>query len=234
MKKKLVSLSFLLLFTLLSIGTVPVYAASKKSIITDADTYIDDAHPSSNYGSEDSLHVATSDFISEINTYLHFDLSGRPNNMIKTEIKISVVLTPIPFYLSIFLVTGVWDEYLLTWNNKPSLGQKIADLIYNGDGDIIINILFTGDDISICLKTISSQDGILWAHSRESIFPPELIWTYKSDSIEGFPVFLLLISVLGCILLMTILTKFEYNDGYRYKKFKMRGINEVKWMNGKF
>lgn len=206
MKKKNTSILILgLFFGSLILSAIPVYAEEEKYTTADADSYINENYPTSNYGYAQFLHVMTSDYISEAEAYFHFDFTDKPDNSIKAEIEIDLYTTPIPFHVTVYLITGVWDEYTLTWNNKPLLGELIASLtISTCDISFDVSDFIKGDGISICLKTTSStQIGMLTAYSREWTYsPPQLIWTYEEEKINGYIILLVILGTIGVVFII--------------------------------
>ncbi len=178
-----------LFFVSLILSVTPVCAEEEITTIVDADTYIIDSEPSSNYGYFQFIHITSSGHKTE--AYFHFDLSSKPDNLIKAEIEIKPQSFAIPFYVTVYLISEVWDEYTLNWINKPTLGEIITSLTIRTSSDLIFDVsdYITGEGISICLKTTSpSQLGILTVYSKEwSSSQPRLIWTYSPDDPDPTP-----------------------------------------------
>lgn len=211
MRKKNLSILILgLFFASLILSVTPVCAEEKKYTTANADTYIMEDNPTSNYGYYQFLHIRSSGYVSEIQAYLHFSFTDKPENWNKAEIDISIQSTTIPFYVTVFLITGVWDEYTLTWNNRLSHGEIITSLTIYSTSDLFFDIseYIIGDGISICVTTSNTQVGTLTAYSREwSYNPPQLIWTYSpndnnGEKINGYNILLLMVSFIGIVFLI--------------------------------
>ena len=197
---RLLVLGFFLISIILNVA--PVYAEEEVYTTADADTYILDSSPSSNYGYSQFLHVTVSGH--ETEAYFHFDFTDKPNNWDKAEIKIYPQSFAIPFYVTVYLITEVWDEYTLNWINRPSLGEIIASLtISTSNITFDVSDYITGEGISICLKTTNpSQLGILTIYSKEwASSKPQLIWTYTpedlienpTDAIPGYSILIVIL-----------------------------------------
>ncbi|TKJ20474.1 MAG: hypothetical protein CEE43_12410 [Promethearchaeota archaeon Loki_b32] len=105
MRKKNISILILgLFFVSLILSVPPAYAEQEKYITADADSYINEDNPTSNYGYAQFLYVMTSDYVSETEAYFHFDFTDKPSNWIKAEIEIDLFSTPVPFYVTVYLI----------------------------------------------------------------------------------------------------------------------------------
>ena len=207
MKKTNLSMVFGFLFILTFFSATPV-TAEEEQVVTDADTYIFENNPSTNYGFVQFLNVVASDYIAQADAYFHFNTTNKPENWNKAEIRISGQSSPVPFYVSVYLITAVWDEYTLTWNNRPSVGAHIVDItIPPLSIQFEVSNHVQGNGISVCLKARdTTQLGNLLLHSREwSSSQPVLIWTYtpnNTGTINGYIIALILLGVIGSVLVV--------------------------------
>ena len=102
----------------------------------------------------------------------------------------------------------MWDEYTLTWNNRPAVGANIADItIPPLSVQFDVSNYIQGNGISVCLKARdTTQLGILLLYSREwSSSPPVLIWTYtpnNTGTIHGYNIAIILLGVIGSVLMI--------------------------------
>lgn len=207
MKKTNIGMVFGFLFILTFFSATPVFA-EEEQVVADADTYIIENYPSANYGFAQFLNVVASDYIAQADAYFHFNITNKPENWNKAEIRISGQSSPVPYYISVYLITAVWDEYTLTWNNRPSVGAHIVDItIPPLSIQFDVSNYVQGNGISVCLKARdAAQLGILVLYSREwSSSPPVLIWTYtpnSTDTINGYKIALILLGVIGSVLII--------------------------------
>lgn len=210
MKKKKLSILILgIFFASLILSATPACAEEKKYTTADADTYVDDRYPTTNFGYSQSLIVciSTAIFIGYVaEAYLYFNLAGKPDSWMKVEIEITLfVKSAEPFDVILYLITEEWDEYTLTWNNKPSGGENIITLNIHDSFKIFFDIsdYVRGDGMSICLK-VASDEGLMHAYSKESShpYPPQLIWTYEEEKINGYNILLLILGTIGVVFII--------------------------------
>jgi hypothetical protein len=95
-----------------------------------ADSYVNAAAASSNYGSDQQLAVRGS---SAYNAYLRFALPAAPSGMVLKSAQLTVrsssdVNAASTDPLSVQPVTGAWTETGVTWANKPALGPAVGTL----------------------------------------------------------------------------------------------------------
>jgi len=207
MKKTNIGMVFGFLFILTFFSSTPVIA-EEEQVVADADTHIIENYPSINYGFAQFLDVVASGYVTEADAFFHFNTTDKPENWDKAEIRISGHSSPVPFYVSVYLITAVWDEYTLTWNNRPAVGANIADItIPPLSVQFDVSNYIQGNGISVCLKARdTTQLGILLLYSREwSSSPPVLIWTYtpnNTGTIHGYNIAIILLGVIGSVLMI--------------------------------
>lgn len=90
------------------------------------------------------------------------------------------------FIVTASLINETWDEYTITWMNKPE-HREIITTFAVAEGKIykidITNYIEGRDNISICLNASDYyQNGYVQGHSCEGAYSsedyPQLIWTY--------------------------------------------------------
>ena len=119
--------------------------------------------------------------------------------------------------LSFCIIEESWDEYLMTFVNKPEKSTNIIDLVIAQSGVYkidISNYIEGRTDISICVyvKIENYIDDYVFITSREGyyseVYAPQLIWTYKTEFIKpviygyNLPILVLCIYGLGIVILM--------------------------------
>ena len=90
--------------------------------VVQKDTYVAEAGPNSNHGSEDYLHFCWTDWLER--PYVQFELPGLDSeNILKAELKLFIqgagVSDDRVFYAR--RIVGSWSEYGITWNNQPAV-----------------------------------------------------------------------------------------------------------------
>jgi len=90
-----------------------------------ADTYASSASPNSNYGGEDTLVIQDTDaHATRKFAYLSFDLSPIPSEstILSAELKMYLTQSSAFATYSLSRISGPWQEFNLTWNNRPPGG----------------------------------------------------------------------------------------------------------------
>ncbi len=156
------------------------------STIAEKDTYID---PSiSNYGGQNSLLTGFPYY----EAYLYFNFSDKPRIFTKAEISLDFWGVSQTLNFTVSLINDSWEEYIMTWSNKPTKRDKIGNLLVTGDGIYTIdvtNFMENLSSISICVYIDDENYIVDYAYitSREGYYSwkpedaPQLIWTYLED-----------------------------------------------------
>ncbi|QEE16343.1 DNRLRE domain-containing protein [Promethearchaeum syntrophicum] len=152
--------------------------------VAEQDTYIDADYPSSNYGGQDWFYVGDNNRSIAL---LSFNFTDKPAEYLRAEIALDFWSVGETTEVEIFN-TSSWEESSVTWNTKPSFGNKIATFTLTGDGIININVTdyIEGDQLflAVCCD-LGSFDTII-IYSREYEYGennlPYLIWTYLEDA----------------------------------------------------
>ncbi len=132
-------------------------------IMTDRDSYVSsgwfldnyDARDS-NYGGRDWFFIGNSFGLKE--SYFHFNLTIIPSDAKILTAKIHFYLYSVEETLDIQAcqTSCDWEEYSITWDDKPTHGVNISALKVpaNGNYQIDVSEYLTGKEISICLYTL--------------------------------------------------------------------------------
>jgi hypothetical protein len=91
-----------------------------------ADSYVDQSHTGTNYGSSDTLSVKGGTTTAK-RTYIKFDLSDLPSGAVITSAKLHLWRTGGNNVPSAYETTDGWVESTITWSNKPAYGDLVAD-----------------------------------------------------------------------------------------------------------
>jgi hypothetical protein len=102
------------------------------------DTYVNSAHPSTNYGALSNLYVNSNG-----TTLIQFDLSSFPagttaSQIGKATLKLYVNRVNAFGLISVQPVTSAWNEATATYATAPSLGSAVASFTPNRVGQFII------------------------------------------------------------------------------------------------
>ncbi len=210
MKKKIyLPIIAILIFLIGILPRIPLTSALTNEDIATKDTYVDTGNPTSNYGGVDILQAGFN-ILSDIKeAYFYFEFSNRPNNFTKAEISLDFwgVLQTMNF--TVCLIEENWNEYSVTWIDKPDKGAVIDNLlvISNDIYKLDVTSLIEGRTfLSICVYIdvenyiedyayINSREGYFWEEDA-----PQLIWTYSiidNLRIYGYDMLILMGSIVG-------------------------------------
>lgn len=168
------------------------------STIASKDTYVNSYHPTSNYGGQNSLSAGfyfTGDILE---SYLFFSFIDKPDNWVKAEISLDIWGVDMTMNLTASLIEENWDEYTMTYINKPIAGpfedeEVITYLLITSSGIYKFDIsdyIQGRENISVCLYTEIENyvDDYIYITSREGYYSwapedaPQLIWTYPETT----------------------------------------------------
>ncbi|MHA1319258.1 MAG: CBM96 family carbohydrate-binding protein [Promethearchaeota archaeon] len=181
--------------------------------MTDEKTPIMDAEvsaffPNDNYGSSNYLDVGTDIFGYQQETYLKFLVPTYETEILSAYISTYwySFLCETPLSVSACIISNSWNEYSITWNNRPSHSTVIDTETTLADGEyfninIDVSLLIEGDYLSICIyeNTPYKPNG-LQGNSREAGYnDPKLIIEYE------IPPLLVIGYIIGGIVIVGIL-----------------------------
>jgi len=195
--RKNIILISLILFLSVLVHITPTRAIIKDqqiSTIAEKDTYVNSDNALSNFGGQD---YALGGFYfggDIVEAYFFFNFSDKPSTYTKAEISLDFWSVSQTMNISISLIEEEWDEYTMTWINKPSKGAEITSLIITQSDIYAINVTnYIGgrNNLSICvyIKVENYVNDYFYITSREGFYSfapedaPQLIWTYP-DNVE--------------------------------------------------
>jgi hypothetical protein len=150
------------------------------TIALNADSYVREAGPNSNYGTNAKLWVAPGTGTSYI-TYLKFTVSGLSGPVQSAILRLYAVngTTGGPV---IYSSSNDWTEMGLTWNNRPiptgtGLDDHVAVVANNWAEFIVTPLLTTGNGTYTFVLVSTSTTSIAFS-SKEGGQPPQLVITY--------------------------------------------------------
>jgi hypothetical protein len=116
-------------FALLSL-TLLAWTAAFGQLTPSADTYVNTASPTTNFGAAATLNVASA----SQTAYIQFDLSAIPSgytgaNIAKASLKLYVNAVGTAGSFNIDYVDGTWTEKTITANLSPALGTTIVSSV---------------------------------------------------------------------------------------------------------
>ena len=162
------------------------------STVAEKDTYVNIDDALSNFGGQD---YALGGFYfggDIVEAYFFFNFSDKPSPYTKAEISLDFWSVSQTMNVSIVLIEEEWDEYSMTWINKPSKGAEITSMIITQSDIYTINVtnyIAGRNNLSICvyIKVDNYVDDYFYITSREEFYSfapedaPQLIWTYPEN-----------------------------------------------------
>jgi len=193
--KKVIILMLLTFFSSVLINITPTRAIIKDqtiSTIAEKDTYVNTYDALSNFGGQD---YALGGFYfggDIVEAYFFFNFSDKPSTYTKAEISLDFWSVSQTMNISICLIEEDWDEYSMTWMDKPSKGAEITSMIITQTDIYTINVtnyIAGRNNLSICvyIKVENYVNDYFYITSREGFYSwapedaPQLIWTYPED-----------------------------------------------------
>ena len=155
------------------------------SSIADNDTYVDTANAISNYGGVNNLMTGFSLFGEIREAYFHFNFDDKPSDYIRAEISLEFWGVSQTMNFTVCLIEESWDEYSMTYLNKPSKGQTIGNLIIVSSGIYTIDITSlisgrTNISVSVYIEFDNYINDYAYITSREGYYliedAPQLLW----------------------------------------------------------
>lgn len=167
------------------IDEIKIAGMATSNTIADADTYVDGTHQGSNYGGQTYLEAGY-DIVYA--TYMHFNFTTEPQNVIQARIKFYVYSVSSTANLSVTIITTPWNEYSMTWANQPTGKTHVEYIVIPSTGSYYIDItnyIAGRNNISICLNSSTTSNlGLAYMDSRElSGSGPMIVWTYTTNVI---------------------------------------------------
>lgn len=175
--------------------TSKIYAIQITDTITiTEDSYVESSFPNIPAWDQRNLYVGYDLIYSKgiTRTYFKFDYSKLSqliqydnNNLVSAKLHLFQYLSqsPYPYSLSLKSIETDWNQYDLTWNNQPSLGNTIG--VFEIDNTIgwkefdITDWLETGEissenyGIALIASDELQEGGIMWSNScQEPVTPP--------------------------------------------------------------
>lgn len=170
----------------------PLPAASVETsykTVAEKDTYINSYYPSNNYGGQDWILIG--DFMGMCEAYFQFNFTDKPAVWKRAEISIDLYSISATTQITITLITASWEEYGLTWLNKPAHGPIITQItaaasqIYRFDVSPYIE---GRTALSICINSSTvAQTGYIQGTAREGVYSfspedaPTLHWVVDAE-----------------------------------------------------
>jgi len=162
------------------------------------DAHIYNYYPNNNYGDWEEMYCGnwvgtTSPLLRQNIVYIYFDLYLMPENWTDVGLSLRVRDIPKPFDLNMGIVNDYWNEYTITWNNRPNdIIWAVKSLDFTTDGIYLFDVgdLISSSDLefSIILYDQHTEDEVnvlitAWEYYINE-YCPQLIFTYPVEPDE--------------------------------------------------
>jgi hypothetical protein len=179
----------------------------EKIIKTDKDAYVYENFPDTNYGTDDFLRVGNY-LMGKTRTYYHFDISSLPSDWRNAYITVHFNFGSKMVDVGADVINETWDEFNITWNNKPNTGIYRGHILCDG---FDFRIPITSNHIinhcvSVCLYGRGGiEDGYIQGFSKEGApKSDEIAWIELS--FKGFePEFLMGLNIFGVVMIIGLI-----------------------------
>lgn len=182
-------LSLILFCHICSIFVLSNAYSDSITIIADRDAYVDSGSYYSNFGGKDWFLVGG--YLGEEESYFHFSFSNLPSNALITKAEASFYIYSVDETMDVraCITDNNWEEYKITWNNKPAHKTTITTFTAAARDHYKIDVtdFIKGNEISICPYTPKPPSyGNCQGSTREGAYneenKPKLIIEYDVSS----------------------------------------------------
>src|SRR6266508_2131164 len=160
-----------------------VQTATTLTFTTDADAYVKQSYPKTNYGNAQSLQV-DGDSKANFESFIRFSVSGVSGTVQNARLRVYATSNGTNNGPAIYGTNAAWTETTITWNNRPARTSGAVDnLVKIGTyawAEYDVTSLVTGDGTFSFVLVPDSQDGVRFS-SRQGARSPELVITLRID-----------------------------------------------------
>jgi hypothetical protein len=154
------------------------------TFITNADAYVNQSNPSTNYGNAATLQVdGASD--PDIESFIRFTVTGISGAVQNARLRVYATTNGSTNGPAVYSTGTSWTETGITWNNRPVRTSSAVDnkgsISTNTWVEYNVTSLVQGNGTFSFVLAADSTDGITFS-SRQASQPPQLVITF---SIEG-------------------------------------------------
>src|SRR5690349_15836606 len=189
------ALAILLVFNILpdengfaAIHGVKAQAATPLTFTPDADSYVKQGSPTTNYGTASSLQV---NGVSNpgMESFIRFTVTGVSGSLQSARLRVYATTNGTKNGPAVYGTSTSWTETGITWNNRPARTSSAVDnkgsIGINSWAEYDVTSLVTGNGTFSFVLAADSSDGVRFS-SRQGRHPPELVISFSSA--ENTPV----------------------------------------------
>jgi hypothetical protein len=169
--------------TLSSTPTSTQGPISSLTFITNADAYVNQSNPSTNYGNATTLQVdGASD--PDIESYIRFTITGISGTIQSARLRMFVTTNGSANGPAVYATGSSWTETGITWNNRPARTSSAVDnkgsISTNTWVEYNVTSLVNAEGTFSFVLVADSTDGINFS-SRQGSQAPQLVITFISN-----------------------------------------------------
>ena len=213
--------------------TNPVKATVTKEVEPYEDSYVRAYNPIDNFGSSDYTNIGADLWGYQEETFLKFLIPTVETEIIRVSISSYwySFMCETPLSVSACIVSNSWNEYTITWNNKPSRGTILDTDFALGDGEyfnieISLTHIIQGSILSVCIYENApyKPDG-LQGGSREGGYKvPELIVEYETP-----PIMIIAPIIVGVVVVVIVgVVAYSKINKKKKRRLNLENANYVK------
>ena len=169
--------------TVSSTPTSTQASTTSLTFITNADAYVNQSNPSTNYGNATSLQVdGASD--PDLESFIRFTVMGISGTIQSARLRVFTTTNGSTNGPAVYSTGSSWVETSITWNNRPARTSGALDnkstISTNTWVEYNVASLVKADGTFSFVLAAESTDGVTFS-SRQGSQPPQLIITFISD-----------------------------------------------------
>jgi hypothetical protein len=153
------------------------------TFITNADAYVNQSNPSTNYGNATTLQVdGASD--PDLESFIRFAVTGISGTVQSARLRVFTTTNGSTNGPAVYSTGASWVETSITWNNRPARTSSVLDnkgsISTNTWVEYNVAALVRADGTFSFVLAADSADGLIFS-SRQGSQPPQLVITFSSD-----------------------------------------------------
>jgi calcineurin-like phosphoesterase family protein len=170
-------------FTLSPTPTNTQGPTTSLTFITNADAYVNQSNPSTNYGNATTLQVdGASD--PDLESFIRFAVTGISGTVQSARLRVFTTTNGSTNGPAVYSTGTSWVETSITWNNRPARTSSVLDnkgsISTNTWVEYNVAALVKADGTFSFVLAADSTDGLTFS-SRQGSQPPQLVITFISD-----------------------------------------------------
>jgi hypothetical protein len=158
-------------------STPPAPAGTTLTFTANADARVEEAHPSTNYGTSGSLRVDGGSG-THIESYLRYAVIGVSGTIQSAKLRVYATTNGTANGPAVYAASSNWSETAITWNSRPARISGATDnkgaITTNSWVEYDVTPLVTSNGAYSFVLVADSTDGVTFS-SRQGSAPPQLV-----------------------------------------------------------